>query len=89
MRDSHNPERGHVVLDDEQRAEIEAAGHPPAVDYARWEGTYLVTYWGAPCELGREHHQGSTSICPPAWQRGGAQEGGADRTYSTALPNLR
>lgn len=32
------PERGHVVLDEKQRAQIEAAGKPKAVDYARQEG---------------------------------------------------
>ncbi len=28
MRDPHKPERGHVVLGDNQRAQLEAAGHP-------------------------------------------------------------
>ena len=72
MRDPHKPERGHVVLDDEQRAQLEAAGHPLAVDYARQEGAYLVTYWGAPVRTG----QGISprlyidlSACVATWRR--------------------
>ncbi len=43
MKASHKPERGHVVLDDEQRQQLEAAGNPAFVDYARQEGAHVVT----------------------------------------------
>ena len=72
MKDPHKPERGHAVLDEEQRQQIAAAGDPAAVDYARQEGAYLVTYWGAPVRSG----QGSgprvyldLSTCVATWRR--------------------
>ena len=48
MRDPHKPERGYVALSEEEQEQLEGAGNPSAVDYARREGAYLVTYWGAP-----------------------------------------
>ena len=76
MRDPHKPERGHVVLDDEQRAQLEQAGTPAAVDYARQEGAYLVTYWGAPVRTA----QGISprlyidlSACVATWRRAEAE----------------
>jgi hypothetical protein len=65
------------VLDEERRGQIEAAGNPDAVDYARHEGPYRVTYWSAPVRKG----QGSgprlyldLSGCVATWRR--AEGGG-------------
>ena len=76
MRDPHKPERGHIVMDDEQRAQLEGAGTPPTVDYACQEGAYLVTYWGAPVRRG----QGTSprlyldlSACVATWRRADGQ----------------
>ncbi len=53
MKEPHRPERGQAVLDEEQRQQIAAGGEPAAVNYARQEGAYLVTYWGAPVRTGQ------------------------------------
>ena len=72
MKDLHRSERGHAVLDAVQQVQLEEAGHPPVVDYARQEGAYLVTYWRAPVCTG----QGSSprlyldlSACVTTWRR--------------------
>ena len=72
MRDPHKPERGHVVPDDEQRAQLEAAGHPASADYARQEGAYVVTYWGAPLRRGQGTQPRlylDLSACVTTWRR--------------------
>jgi hypothetical protein len=72
VKDLHKPERGHLVLDDEQRQQIAATGNPAAVDYARQEGAYLVTYWGAPVRTGQESSPRlylDLSACVATWKR--------------------
>ncbi len=68
MKDLHKPERGHVVLSEEEREQLEAAGNPSAVDYARREGPFLVIYWRAPVrsELGISL---DLSACVATWER--------------------
>lgn len=66
------PERGYVALDEEQRAQLEAAKHPAAVDYVCQEGGYLVTYWGAPVCRGQGISPGlylDLSACVATWRR--------------------
>ena len=72
MKDPHRPERGHAVLDEEQRQQIAASGDPADVDYARQEGAYLVTYWSAPLRRGQGTQPRlylDLSACVATWRR--------------------
>ncbi len=72
MRDPHKPERGYIALTEEEREQLEAAGNPSAVDYARREGRYLVIYWRAPIRAGTGSEPGLSldlSTCVATWKR--------------------
>ncbi len=68
MRDPHKPERGYIALTEEEREQLEAAGNPSAVDYARREGPFLVIYWGAPVRS-EPGISLDLSACVATWER--------------------
>jgi hypothetical protein len=72
MRDPHKPERGYIALTEEEREQLEAAGNPSAVDYARREGPFLVIYWSAPVRSGTGSEPGlflDLTACLATWKR--------------------
>ena len=72
MKDLHKPERGHVALSEEEREQLEDAGNPSMVDYARREGLFLVTYWRAPVRS-EPGISLDLSVCVATWIRADAE----------------